>query len=188
MDTTSLSLLERLRRPGEQAAWERFVELYTPLLYDWACRLGLQPQDAADLVQDVFVTLVRTMPEFEYDHHKSFRAWLKTVAVNRWRDLRRQRVPQPTGAGDDLPDPRPGAAEAEAFEEAAYQQALAARALDLVKNDFHPATWAAFWEHGVEDRPAAAVAAELGLSVGAVYAAKFRVLDRVRREVRGIID
>ena len=42
-DSTSSSLLTRLRRPGEPAAWRRFIDLYTPLLYHWACRMGLPP-------------------------------------------------------------------------------------------------------------------------------------------------
>jgi RNA polymerase sigma-70 factor (ECF subfamily) len=50
MFTTSSSLLDRLRRPADAEAWARFVELYTPLLYRWARRLGLQDADAADLV------------------------------------------------------------------------------------------------------------------------------------------
>ena len=50
MSKTPISLLERLRQPEEQAAWERFVQLYTPLLHHWARRLGLQGQEAADLV------------------------------------------------------------------------------------------------------------------------------------------
>jgi len=32
------------------------------------------------------------------------------------------------------------------------------------------------------------VAAELGLTVGAVYAAKFRVLERLRSELRGLLE
>ena len=61
----------------------RFVELYTPLLYYWARRVGLRRQDAADLVQDVFTLLVRKLPEFTYDRNKRFRAWLRTVTLNR---------------------------------------------------------------------------------------------------------
>ena len=100
MESTSSSLLLRLRRPGEQAAWQRFIDLYSPLLYFWACRMGLDVQDAADLVQDVFVALVQKMPQFQYDPGKSFRAWLRTVAENRWRDAlrngpRRRRTPAP---------------------------------------------------------------------------------------------
>src|SRR5712692_822077 len=96
MNSTSVSLLEQLRNPAESKttgpAWERFVELYTPLLYYWARRLGLRDQDAADLVQDVFLVLVRKLPEFSYDRHKSFRAWLRTVTLNKWRERQRQRT------------------------------------------------------------------------------------------------
>ena len=50
MHTTSLSLLERLRWPEEQEAnWRRFVQLYTPLLFHWARRLGLSAEDASEL-------------------------------------------------------------------------------------------------------------------------------------------
>ena len=73
MDTTSVSLLERLRQPADQQAWERFVRLYTPLLYHWARRLGLSSEDAADLVQDVLARLVAQLPQFTYDPGKRFR-------------------------------------------------------------------------------------------------------------------
>src|SRR5437764_5198815 len=89
MHTTSISLLERLRQPGEAEAWQRFVDLYTPLLYYWACRLGLQEQDAADLVQEVFTLLVQKLPDFIYNRQKSFRSWLRTVLLNKWRAYRR---------------------------------------------------------------------------------------------------
>ena len=55
MDSTSASLLERLRHPEQQTAWTRFVQLYTPMLFHWARRLGLQDDDAADLVQDICI-------------------------------------------------------------------------------------------------------------------------------------
>ena len=85
MHTTPGSLLEQLRRPGEQAAWERFVQLYTPLLCHWARRFGLQGSDAADLVQDVFAVLVEKIPEFQYDPAQRFRGWLWTIAANKCR-------------------------------------------------------------------------------------------------------
>ncbi len=86
MNTTSPTLLERLRRPDEQDAWGRFVQLYTPLLYTWARHFGLGEADAADLVQEVFTTLVVKLPEFRYEPGKGFRNWLRTVILNKWRD------------------------------------------------------------------------------------------------------
>jgi RNA polymerase sigma-70 factor (ECF subfamily) len=184
MDTTPVSLLERLRRPDESLAWERFVELYTPLLFAWARRVGLSEQDAADLVQEVFVLLLRKLPEFAYDAGKSFRGWLRTVALNQWRaTLRRKAVPRSAADPDEQPAP-----EAEAFWEAEYRQHLAGRALAVMRAEFQPATWMACWECVVHDRPATEVAAELGLTVGAVRAAKFRVLTRLRQELDGLLD
>src|SRR5947209_16334896 len=89
MHTTSPSLLARLRRPDDPEAWDRLVDLYTPLLYHWARGTGLQEPDAADLVQEVFAVLVRKLPEFRYDEHKSFRGWLRKITLNKWRDRQR---------------------------------------------------------------------------------------------------
>jgi hypothetical protein len=50
MTKTPTSLLERLSQPVEPQAWDRFVSLYTPLIYAWGRHVGLQDQDAADLV------------------------------------------------------------------------------------------------------------------------------------------
>jgi RNA polymerase sigma-70 factor, ECF subfamily len=81
MLTTPPSLLQRLRGSPEQAGWERFVEMYTPLFFSWANRLRLPANEAADLVQDVFAILVEQLPNFVYDREKSFRAYLKTILL-----------------------------------------------------------------------------------------------------------
>jgi RNA polymerase sigma-70 factor (ECF subfamily) len=188
MTRTPASLLERLRQPGEPGAWARFVALYTPLIYSCGRCLGLSDEDAADLVQDVFVTLVRVLPRFTYDPHKSFRRWLLTVTRNEWRNRRKQPGGALRGRGDGAPEQVAAADELDEVWEAEYQQHLVGRALRIMRADFQETTWKACWEMVVAGRPAADVAADLGLSVGAVYAAKFRVLDRLRRELHGLLD
>jgi RNA polymerase sigma-70 factor (ECF subfamily) len=181
-------LLQRLRRPGEQQAWARFVQLYTPLLFYWARRAGLQEPDAADLVQEVLLTLVEKLPEFTYDPARSFRGWLRTLLLNKWRNRRRRRTEQSLAAAEDAEGVPLGPDVAEVFADAEYRQHLVGRALELMQTDFQPPTWRAFWECQVNGRPAAEVAAELGLSVGAVYVAKSRVLSRLRQELDGLMD
>ena len=185
MNTTSVSLLERLKQPDDQEAWSRFVDLYAPMIYSWARRTGLQEADAADIVQDVFSLLVQKMPEFTYDPRKSFRAWLKTVTLNKWREKLRRAAPLTVGTGfrDLAAD-----ADSDAFWEVEYQQHLIARAVRVMQADFEPATWQACWAVVVEGRPAGEVATRLGLSAGAVYAARFRVLARLRLELAGLLD
>lgn len=61
---TPASLLERLKQPAPQDAWDRFVRIYTPFIYDWARQAGLQTADAADLVQEVLTSLIQKLPQF----------------------------------------------------------------------------------------------------------------------------
>src|SRR5262249_23042723 len=147
--TTSLTLLERLRTPGDQEAWLRFARLYTPLLYYWCRRAGLQEQDAADLVQDVFVTLVQKLPEFQYDQQKSFRNWLRVVTLNKWRERRRRPVLQPAGSAHRVEDlaEQP---EDWALEETEYRQQLVHCALPIIEHEFSPLAWQAFQQHVME--------------------------------------
>jgi len=189
MTKTPASLLERLCEPFEPEAWERFVSLYTPLIYTWGRRIGLQKQDSSDLVQEVFVKLVQVLPTFTYDPHKGgFGRWLKTVTLNTWRDHIKRRgdraLPGNEAALAELAAPN----RLEAFWEAEYSLQLVNRAVALMQADFQPATWQAFWEQVVVGRPAKEVAAELGMSAGAAYAAKFRVLDRLREELVGMLE
>ncbi len=188
MYTTSVSLLERLKQPAAREAWTRFVDLYTPLLFSWARRQGLKDQDAADLVQDILTTLVQKLPEFTYDRRQSFRSWLLTLTLNRWRDNQRRRAVRPREVGAAAlaqlaaPDLVAEIAEDE------YRQQLVVRALQVMKAEFRPTTWRACWEHVVSGRSAAEVGAELGLSEGAVYVARSRVLQRLRQELDGLLD
>lgn len=184
MFSTPASLLERLRRPNELTAWDRFAELYSPLLFHWAKRLGQQNSDAADLVQDVFLILFRKLPEFQYDSSKSFRAWLKTVFVNRARQRLRERVPAPADAPwAELPDPN-----ADRAEEQEYRDYLLHRAFELIKREFSPLQTEAFQQYVVVGRPVDDVARDLGISSGTVYCIKSRILNRLRQEVHQLLD
>lgn len=187
MHTTSLSLLERVRQPDARDAWDRFVELYTPLLYHWARRAGLQDPDAADLVQDVFTILVRKLPEFALDSRKSFRAWLRTVTLNQWRDHCKRRARRPVVSNGSALD-SVEAPEDPAFWEVEYRRCLVDRALGIMRAEFQPTTWQACWQVVVEERPAAEVARELGISENAVYIARCRVLRRLRSELEGLFE
>ncbi len=185
MTRTPATLLERLRQKPDEEAWGRFVELYTPLLLSWARRLGLQQPEDADFVQEVFAHLVTKLPGFAYDNKRSFRGWLRTVAHNLWRNRRDRRV-LPAAGPIDLNEL--AAPEAEAFWDIDYRRHIVDRALTIMRAEFQATTWRACWEVVVNGRPAEEVGTELGISAEAVRAAKYRVLNRLRRELDGLLD
>jgi RNA polymerase sigma-70 factor (ECF subfamily) len=187
MQPTSVSLLERLRGPASPEAWDRFVGLYTPMLYHWARRVGLQEADAFDLVQEVLVLLMRKLPEFQYDRRQSFRAWLLAVARNKWREMGRRRHLVPGDGNSQLTEVA-GEDELGEIEEAEYRQSLVRQALRAIRGEFPATAWTAFQEHVLAGRDTEEVAAELGVRVGTVYAAKSRVLARLRQELDGLLD
>ncbi len=188
MYTTSATLLERVRLRTDSAAWDRFVKLYTPFLYHCGTRLGLAEADAADAVQDVFLVLLDKLPTFQYSQDGSFRAWLRTVTVNKCRERFRKRHETAAGGSDPGLSQFADAADSDEFWNVEYRQQLVARALEIMQAEFEPTTWQACWQTTVEDRPAADVAAELGITINAVYVARSRVLRRLREELRDLLD
>jgi RNA polymerase sigma-70 factor (ECF subfamily) len=187
---TRPSLLVRIRDPGDHAAWVQFVDLYAPLVYRFARRRGLQDADAADLTQEVLQAVAAGSRRLEYDPGRgTFRGWLFTVARNRLHNflLRQRRYaerhPQPDSprALDEQPGP---AGDEEALWEQEYRRRLFDWAAGRVRSGFHDSTWQAFWRTAVEGQGAREVAEALGLSVGAVYIAKSRVLARLREQIQ----
>ena len=161
MDSTSLSLLRRLRQTDHEAAWERFVELYAPLIFHWGRRQGLNPTDATDLVQDVMATLVAKLPEFEFDPTKRFRGWLRTVTVNKAKDVHRRNSLQPSSGAEDTIQHVSVSIDLDLFEESEYRTFLVQRALELMQAEFRDESWQACWMHVVEGLKAAEVADKL---------------------------
>jgi RNA polymerase sigma-70 factor (ECF subfamily) len=197
LDRTSLTMLARVRE-DDPAAWERLVRLYGPVIHRWCVRGGLQPDDAADVVQELFGTLLRKLDDFRRDRPgDSFRAWLWAVTRNKIRDHFRRLQKQPQGAGgseanerlaqllaDDASDPSTVAGPGEG----GGALDVFRRGLELIEGEFEPTTWQAFWRVQVEEQSPADVAAALGLTPNAVYKAKARVLSRLREEFGDLLD
>lgn len=182
--STSRSLLQRAR-DHEAAAWERLVELYSPLVSHWCRACGLESNDAADVFQDVFQAVARHLEDFRRDRAgDTFRGWLRAIALNKVRDHFRRRQREPGGVGgsealrrmDQVPDTA-------LLEEEGAEHDLLHRALNRVRDEFEPRSWQAFWRTAVDGRSAPDVASELAMSAGAVRVAKSRILHRIRTEL-----
>ena len=186
---TRSSLLMRIRDPRDGVAWAEFVDIYGPLVYDYGRRRGLQDADAADLTQDVLRAVAAAAGRFAYDPARgAFRSWFFTVTRRKLLDTARRRRPGDRGSGDTDVQKRLEEEEdvrSDGGDE--WDQAFRQRPLDwasgLIRGEFRPATWRAFWLCAVEGKAPGEASASLGMSVGAVYAAKCRVLARLREEI-----
>ena len=188
---TRASLLLKVRDGSNAGAWREFVELYGPVVYGFARKRGLQDADAADLMQDVMRSISSTIGRLDYDRNQgTFRGWLFTVTRNKvfnFLSARRHRT-QGTGGttANRLLETEPETDDGSEAWEVEYQRRLAALAMERVRDEFHENTWRAFWLTAVEGLPAAEVTQRVGLSPGAVYVARSRVLARVREEVQAM--
>jgi RNA polymerase sigma-70 factor (ECF subfamily) len=183
--TTRASLLLRLRDARDARAWGEFVEVYGPLVYRFARKHGLQDADAADLTQDILRAFAGHAGEFSYDPNRgSFRGWLFTVARNKLRNFLASPKRREQGAGDTQAQVRLAnlADDASGEEEwdREYQQRVFTWAAERVRKTVQDTTWQAFWRTAVEAHSGQQVAADLGLSVAAVYLAKSRVMARIK--------
>ncbi len=184
MQTTSLTLLHRMCQIDEPAAWDRFVRLYSIGIYSWVRRQGFQHEDAADIVQDVLVTLVQKLPMFEHEGPKSLRGWLWAITRNKCRERARRKKLE--FAQGDLFENLAGK-EDETFGEEEFRRHLVTQIASVIKADYPTEVWQAFWEHAVEGRPASAVAEKLGINLWAVYTAKARIVARMNEEFADLV-
>ena len=187
--TASSSLLNRLRDMDPEG-WSRLVEVFGPIVYRWCRRAGVPEHESADVVQEVFTSVARSIGTFERQRPEgSFRAWMATIARNHIRDhyRRANRRPDARGGTDalqqwaDLPDS--ALADGSSCGSRSISGQMSRRLVELLQAEFEPHTWQAFWMTAFECRPAAEVAHELEMSLASVYQAKSRVLRRLRQRL-----
>ncbi len=181
---TRASLLVRLRDPGDEQAWQDFVAVYQPAILEIARRRGLQAADGQDLLQDVLAKVVKKMESWDHAPQRgSFRGWLATVARNLVIDHFRDRAKQPAALETTIMGACTIAPDDEALFDMEQRRHLFRFAAQRCQSDFSVTTWQAFWRTAVQQEPVAEVAAALGLSPGAVYIARSRVMARLKKIV-----
>jgi RNA polymerase sigma-70 factor (ECF subfamily) len=185
--STSRGLLQRARE-RQPEAWQQLVDLYDPLVRHWCRRGGVAAQDVDDVVQEVFTNAFAALEKFQHrGPSDTFRGWLHGVTRYRIQDhFRRLQIQLAAAGGTDAqllilsqPDPQP---EPDAEERQLCGQ-LYRRALELIRTEFEDRTWQMFWQSVVGGRASAVIAADLGVSAGAVRQARSRILRRLREEI-----
>ena len=194
MNSTSISLLNRLQQSDDSNNWNRLVELYTPLLQRWLRKYDVQANDADDLVQEVLMAVSKDLGSFDHNGRPgAFRSWLRTILVHRLRNFWRARGRRPQARGDSDIDRRLAQLEDPASEMSEiwnrqHDWYVAKQLLALTQPSFAPGTWSAFCRVTLDGARPDVVATELGISLNAVFIAKSRVLRRLREEAEGLVE
>ena len=182
--TTSMTLLERIT-DGDEISWNQFMEIYSPLIRlvggDW----GLSAAERDELVQDVMINFFKASRNFRYDRTRgTFRSYLRTIVRNCIFVIIKRRSCSRAG-GIEEPDP-PTAVDC-AFEEtwdSEWYNHLLGEALKVLSREMDAISYRAFHRYAIEGWEPSQVAAELGLSVNAVYVNKCRAIGRLRNIVK----
>jgi RNA polymerase sigma factor (sigma-70 family) len=186
-DQTRSSLLLRVADPNDKQSWGEFYEIYHPILIRYVRSRGIEPSDAEDIVQDIFLSKLRgAMGNFQFDRERGrFRTWLFEVTMNAIRDWGRRRQHQPhvaAGSGEFTGPIIPSVTEELSRQwNELHREQIVKFALKKSREFFEPVTWQCFEQRTLLGRSGSDVAGELGLSVGAVYTNAHRVLEKVRQ-------
>lgn len=181
---TSLSLITRLQELGDQASWAEFLRIYQPVVYRIARHRGLQEADAQDVVQQVFVSISRSIEDWRGGLNRSpFRGWLTAIARNAvLKTITRQPRDRAAGTSSvmDLLHEIPDRDETASEFEIETQREIIRRATEQIRTEFSAETWAVFWQTAIEGVPIADVADSMRRTPGAIYVARHRVVARIK--------
>ena len=184
---TRQTLLLRIRDEKDERAWSEFMDLYAAFIYNYCRKQGLQAADVEDVVQEIFRTVAKSIRGFDYDPEQgTFRAWLFRVVRSKLANFFNKKKRSPVTPGETQLQLM---ADAEASEEEfnnwelEYKRRVFQWATERVRDEFKESTWQAFWMSAVEEKPPGEIAEAVGISTGAVYIAKSRVIARLRKEV-----
>ena len=192
MEATRSSLLIRAQA-GDAGAWQDLCELYRPLIVGWLRRQAVPDGEVDDLVQEIFLAVVRGLPSFSHSGRRgAFRSWLRAIASNYscdyWKSPARRAAP-----GDDAAAVALGLLEdpdslLNRYWDEEHDRYVLRCLLELAELEFEPTTVRAFRRVALEGASGSEAAGELGLSLAAVYAARSRVLRRLRELAEGLLD
>jgi len=189
---TATSLLAQLRA-NDPEGWQRLVDLFGPLIYNWCRTMKVQAADIDDISQLVFQKVTRKIDGFRRERNgDTFHGWLWTITRNQVRDHYRGQARRADAAGgtdfqqrmQQIPEAPPDSrADAPSDENSVVQ-----RALQLIRSVFSEQTWEAFFRLTTGKQTAAEIADGLGMSKKAVRQAKYRVLTKLRAEFGELLD
>lgn len=188
MESTSLSLLSKVRRHDE-AAWSELVRIYAPLVIHWCRQYNIPSADVDDIVQTVFMAVYHHLGRYgQNEEQNNFRGWLWTITRSKILDHLRKKRTLPIASANSHLESLEGFCDSVAnnrsTEDARHDLLiLVNQTLGQIRRDFSEKTWTAFWRVTALGESPSLVAEDLGMTIAAVCMCRSRVLRRLRETI-----
>jgi RNA polymerase sigma-70 factor (ECF subfamily) len=185
MYTTKKSLLKRMRK-CDDISWDEFYKIYWPLVNSFGRKLGMQPEDCKDLMQEIMLDLFKDGALLRYDASKGkFRTFLGRLVRCKVADMLHCSARFPSvfreaaaACPQDENDPFQ-----EMFDEE-YRSFLLTVAMKELRNSVEPKTYAIFEMVALQERSPREVALHLGISRAIIDV----YCSRCRKKLQCIIE
>lgn len=181
---TRESLILRLPTAADAQAWREFIDLYEPLILRFAKRRGLQDADAREVAQNVMIAVAKAVDRWQPDRERGrFRAWLFRIARNQLINYVKKHASQNASGYSSSAvaiDPFDRSAELKSQVDLDYRREMFRLAAAHVRDSFSENSWIAFWQTSVMGQPVELVSRQLGITPGAIYVARSRIIARIK--------
>lgn len=173
-----LQLIRKIQKRGDHAAADALVRKYYDEMYAYVCRQTPDRHTAMDLTQEIFISMLRTLPG--YDRKQAgFRTWLYKVATNKVVDWFRSRSYRALQETLSLEDTEP--VDAKDFTGQILDGALAEQICARV-GDWPPDSQKIFRLHVFGARTFAEIAEDLRMPESSVKSKYYRLIHLLRKE------
>ena len=187
-ESTRSSVIRPVANTENEAAWQRFFDLYAGFVFSIARSKGLNDTDADDIVQMVFIDLARNLPSFKYDQEKGrFRPYL--AALVKWRVIDRLKAVRrdaalKAGFMEEVKETGQGDEE---FADREWKAVAMDHALRRIKSSVRPEHYAAFVASTVEGQDTETVMKLYNLSRDNLYQIRKRLSERLRKVMSEVL-
>ena len=183
-DSSEMIMLIKKAQRGDSNAFGELIEAYEKFVFNVACRMFLNPEDAADIAQEALIKAYKNIDKFDFN--SSFSTWLYRITTNTCIDEMRKRKGKETYSIDEedeesglsiqIKDTSPDAAETVIQQETVSE---VRRAIDKL-SDEHKAV---IILRDIQDLSYEEVADTLGINVGTVKSRLSRARDALRKKL-----
>ena len=184
------SLVSRLHDARDVDAWNTFIEIYSPIITRTATKVGLQPVDVEDCVQEVLTSVSKSIAAWlQRPDRGPFRSWLSTVARNKSIDLitRRKFKSLAYGGHESLDQVAQDKQVSTCFDRELHRQ-IYYESAKIVRGQVSAKTWLAFYRTSVLRHKISTVAEQLNMSTGSIYIARSRVMKKLRSIAQSLTE